>query len=372
MFLIICLFISTIKHKHKKLKTPVTINGDQGYYTAGNKIYSNGKEVMMSGVNWFGFETDTFCPHGLWARNYKDMMNQIKNSGFNSIRLPFSNEMFLKGKTSKGIDFNMNPELKGLNPLSIMDLIMNYAQKIGLKIILDRHRPDSKGQSSLWYSQSCSETQWVADLVMLAKRYKGNQALIGFDLHNEPHDDACWGCNNKYKDWKMAATLAGNAILKANPGILIVVEGIQVYQGNWYWWGGNLMGVKDSKIILDVPNKVVYSTHDYPNSVSWQAYFDQSNYPKNLDSIWDKFWGYIVKDKIAPVLIGEFGSKLIDSKDKAWFNTLINYIKVNKLSYTFWSWNPNSGDTNGLLKDDWKTIDSNKLAALKSIQYPLI
>ncbi|OYY76284.1 MAG: hypothetical protein B7Y61_18450, partial [Rhizobiales bacterium 35-66-30] len=43
--------------------------------TSGNQIVdANGNSVQIGGVNWFGFESDTMSPHGLWTRGYKDMM----------------------------------------------------------------------------------------------------------------------------------------------------------------------------------------------------------------------------------------------------------------------------------------------------------
>ena len=53
---------------------------DSGYYhTYENKIINeSGEIVRITGVNWFGMETDTFAPHGLWIRGYKEMMDQMK------------------------------------------------------------------------------------------------------------------------------------------------------------------------------------------------------------------------------------------------------------------------------------------------------
>jgi endoglucanase len=39
--------------------------------------------------------------------------------------------------------------------------------------------------------------------------------------------------------------------------------------------------------------------------------------------------------------------------------------------WTFWSWNPNSGDTGGILKDDWQTVDTVKDGYLASVKAPL-
>ena len=74
-----------------------------------------------------------------------------------------------------------------------MDRIITHAGKIGLKIILDRHRPDASGQSPLWYTTEYPESRWIEDWKILAARYKGDSTVIGADLHNEPRGPACSG-----------------------------------------------------------------------------------------------------------------------------------------------------------------------------------
>ena len=44
-----------------------------------------------------------------------------------------------------------------------MDAIIYGASERGLKIILDRHRPTSRAQSELWYTDMVSEEQWIAN-----------------------------------------------------------------------------------------------------------------------------------------------------------------------------------------------------------------
>ena len=111
-----------------------------------------------------------------------------------------------------------------------------------------------------------------------------------------------------------------------HPGWLIVVEGIESYNGDFYWWGGNLMGAGSSPVVLSVANRVVYSAHDYPASVYNQPYLSAANYPSNLPSIWDAHWGYLKKNNIAPVLLGEFGSRLQTTSDQQWFNSIVTYL----------------------------------------------
>jgi hypothetical protein len=43
---------------------------------------------------------------------------------------------------------------------------------------------------------------------------------------------------------------------------------------------------------------------------------------------------------------------------------------ADSFSWTFWSWNPNSGDTGGNRKDDWMTVDTVKDACLMSVKAP--
>src|SRR5262249_27966514 len=148
-------------------------------------------------------------------------------------------------------------------------------------------------------------------------------------------------------DWRLAAERAGNKILAANPNLLIVVEGIEQVGSNFYWWGGNLRSAGANPVRLPVSNQLVYSIHDYPKTVHDQAWFHDPSYPNNLAPLWDATWGYLIKDQTAPVLIGEFGTKDVDPSDKTWFHTLAGYIQTTSASFTYWSWNPDSGDTGG-------------------------
>ena len=353
--------------------------------TSGNQIVdSAGHTVQIAGVNWFGFESSTFAPHGLWTRGYKDMMDQMVDLGFNTIRLPFSSEMLHTTAAPNGIDFNKNPDLQGLSALQIMDKIVDYAGQLGLKIILDHHRSNAGAGTSdngLWYDSQYTQAAWINDWKMLAARYADDPAVIGADLHNEPYNGT-WGGGGA-NDWALAAETAGNAIGTVNANWLIFVEGVGTYKGESYWWGGNLMGVRDRPIDLALDDKLVYSAHDYPNSVYKQPWFQGADFPANLPAKFDQMWGYIYKEGIAPVWIGEFGTKLVDPKDAPWLEAITSYLGgdfnndgTSDLaagqkgpSWTFWSWNPNSGDTGGILTDNWTGVNQTKMGYLTPIEY---
>jgi hypothetical protein len=213
---------------------------------------------------------------------------------------------------------------------------------------------------------------------MLAGRYANNPTVIGADLHNEPHGPATWGTGGA-NDWRLAAQRAGNAILAVNPNWLIVVEGVESGPSGNYWWGGNLSAAGQYPVQLNVPGRLVYSPHDYPASVYPQSWFSAANYPNNLPAVWDANWGYLYKQNVAPVLLGEFGTKLQTASDQQWLAALVNYLGATQPdgqpqgpSWTYWSWNPNSGDTGGILADDWRTVNAAKVNAVRSIQFGTI
>ncbi len=331
----------------------------------GALVDATGKPVYLAGVNWFGFETAAFAPEGLDIRNYQDMLNQMAHLGFNTIRLPYSNQLFDSASVPTGINYALNPDLRGLQGLALMDKIVAGAQKAGLSVILDQHRPDASDRSALWYTAQVPASRWINDWVMLAQHYRNSPNVIGADLHNEPQNPATWGYGNPATDWRLAAERAGNAILAVNGNWLIIVEGIQTYHGDSYWQGGNLEGARKYPVRLSRPQQLVYSPHDYGPDVYPQGWFHAPNFPKNLPGIWWKYWGYLTAEQSVPVYVGEFGGRSVGTDaDGQWQRSIIAYIAQHHISYTYWSWSPDSQDTGGLLESDWKTVYRTKIAIL--------
>ena len=78
-------------------------------------------------------------------------------------------------------------------------------------------------------------------------------------------------------------------------------------------------------------------------------------------------WGYIYKQNIAPVYIGEFGTNLTDPKDAPWLEAITSYLAGDLdnngttdipagdkgVSWTFWSWNPELRRHRRHPADDW-------------------
>jgi endoglucanase len=71
--------------------------------------------------------------------------------------------------------------------------------------------------------------------------------------------------------------------------------------------------------------------------------------------------------------LGEFGTLLADTSDQQWLGTLTNYLGtgVSGINWAYWSLNPNSGDTGGILQNDWLTVNTAKQNYLNPIEFPL-
>ena len=352
----------------------------------------------MDSTNWYGAEGTAQDPQGLWNRGYQSMLDQILAQKFDTVRLPFSQdtlhstatvttasngELYLNGSyMSKTADGGQNGSLAGLTPLQTMDKIVQYADKIGLNIVLDHHRMtagDGGTENGLWYipgSSTYTVQSWQQDWQMLAARFAGDKSVIGADLQNEPYQGT-WG-DGGANDWAAAAQNAGNLVLQKNPNWLIFIEGIQTYAGQSYFWGGNLMGVASHPIALNIPNKLVYSPHDYGPSVANQPWFSDPSYPNNLPSIYDQYWGYIYKNSTAPIWVGEMGGAITSNSQvtqaqatgtQQYLTEITNYMKTggtmttlpvgkSPISWAIFAWNNVNTDVQGIMNSDWQTINT--------------
>jgi endoglucanase len=374
------------------------------WHTSGNQILdSAGNPVRIAGINWYGFETPDEIAHGLWAQDYHAIINDIKALGYNTIRIPFSNQMVEDPIVPQNLSFYnatgpINTDLEGLNALQDLSKIVTYAGEEGLKVILDDHRSEA-GESAeangLWYTSTYTSQDWVNDWVTLAKMFAGNPTVVGFDLRNEPHtpagdtyaQGATWGTGDPSTDVRLAYEQAGNAILAADPGALIFCEGISenpdASASGGYdstWWGGDLAEAGPFPVTLSSPGHVVYSAHDYGPDLFQQTWFNSSTTPASLDAVWNQFWGYLYTAGTAPVWVGEFGTDntAADVESSAagsqgqWFETLVSYLSAHPwMGWTYWALN--GEDSYALLDSNYDPtpVSALKESELQTVQFAL-
>ena len=408
-----------------------------GYlHTEGSDIVAaDGTVVRLAGVNWYGFEGDRMVAGGLDRRTVDEICESIVALGFNHIRLPYCDELIRRNpRVDSGLD--AVPALRGRTALEVMDAVIAGARRHRLRVILDSHRstPGWSAQGNgLWYSRTCSARAWRAGLAAIAERYAGDDTVIGIDLRNEPgspavdekewpgNGGAVWGEPDRLlkpspRDWARAAQNAAAAVLARNARLLILVEGVRgdqagpVFEGaaHLYWPGGNLIGVTRGggrrraprPITLSVPDRLVYSVHDYgPDmfaEMPWCREGSTALTPDACRAVWEQTWGTLARTGVAPVYVGEFGTPnglwppdgaaLRDYGDAQatdpqtrWFRYLVDYVGELGASWAYWALNgtnsagggrdPSQVEGYGLLTPDGRGASNESLLAqLRSIQ----
>jgi len=292
------------------------------YLTAsGSKVYDTlGNKVVLRSVHWWGLDqANTVAMTN--QRAYKTVttagvthigiMDDIKNSGFNSIRLaicidmtgvitgvspkprviapgtalpngtggvetiwngsyidPVKNpDLFYPGTNLSFVEYKRDAngsqsDLVGggvLTAIEILDKVVDYAEYLELRIILDMHSlaPESSnhdGTKGKWYTTATpasagsplldaggtlpssplrSETQTIAAWVLLANRYRNRPTVCAFDIINEPWNTT-WDRNpnlNVYNTslvsyYERVGAAIRDPALGNNPDVMLILEGV--------------------------------------------------------------------------------------------------------------------------------------------------
>lgn len=318
-------------------------------HTSGQWIVdSNGTRVHLNAFNWYGAEGTDFVVEGLEAQPLASIVSTIKGLGFNVVRLPFSNQMVETNPVVGNYALTANPSMEGESALTIYDQVVAALSNAGIMVILDNHMSNAgwccstTDNNELWYNSSYPQANWVADWQTMAQRYQSNPWVIGADLRNEPRSPATWG-GSASTDWHAAAELGGNAVLSVNPGMLIFVEGVS--------YAGDLSGVANLPVQLNVANQLVYEAHDYG---FWYSGF--TSYSNYVSTITPK-WGYLVTGaNPQPLWIGEFGtcdtaSTCVTSENAAdlgyWFTAMTSFVEDYGINWSYWAINGTTESGNG-------------------------
>ncbi len=376
----------------------------------------NGNPVWITGCNWFGYNVGSQVFDGVWSQNMHKMLNEIADHGFNLLRVPMSTEILLQWKNGDPdpmIKINEweNPELTvegvvGGTPMYSFDIwnkAVEWCRENGMKIMIDIHSAttaSSGHQVPLWYDNNFSTDDWLEALEWFADYYKDDDTIIAIDLKNEPHGKndgqgmAIWDDSTAENNWKYAAERGAAAVLGKNPNLLVVVEGIEVYPkfeegGTWNsppvdysrypysdfhgaWWGANFRGAREYPVDLgEHQSQLVYSPHDYGPLVYAQTWFEKDFTTQTLlDDYWYDTWAYLIEEKISPLLMGEWGGFIDEQHDptgnnKKWMQLLRDYMIDKHIHHTFWCFNENSGDTGGLVYDNFGKWDEEKYEFVK-------
>jgi endoglucanase len=332
-------------------------------------VDAHGARFKLAGVNWYGAESATLVPDGLDVSPLGAIARLIRDMGFNSVRVPWCNELVARNPVVAEADVAANPELTGKTVLEVLDSVVEALAGEGLVVVLDNHRSrgdwccDTYHGDGLWYTEEYPEEVWLQHWREMTERYLAQPAVIGMDLRNELRAQlapgvpaACVDCNNptadcvcEYarwgpntgtdRDWASAAERGAEAILQVNPSLLIFVEGADY--ASW-------LGASYRPIRLSVPDRLVYSVHKYSFNYDGDCAAWTANANSNA--------GFVLaagQASTAPLWLGEFGISHSNT-DNAWWTCIMQYMADTDLDWAYWALNgtqgPGYGRTDGGLE----------------------
>lgn len=277
--------------------------------------------------------------------------------------------------------------------IAVVDRMAVAAAKVGLRIIIDNHTNEAghgerdnwgaQQKNGLWYDLgggsdgtdgggnpgTVTDARFLADWQSVARHFAGNQTIIGYDLRNEPADwpgMSVWGGGSD-RDIKAMYTRVGDAILAIDSAKLIIIEPPT----------SNFRGPRKYPPTLAVPNKLVYSVHEYPTEISGQKISSGPELVKRMN----EQWGWVYNENIAPIFVGEMGSSMKSKQSKAWAATIVPYLNGTgpgalqvpaggqAASTDWWAWGYLPGQNpEGSLEEDWKTPRPDQLAVYSKLR----
>ncbi|EGS19001.1 uncharacterized protein CTHT_0056210 [Thermochaetoides thermophila DSM 1495] len=331
-------------------------------------VDQTGRRFKLASINWYGGSDELFVPGGLDTRHRDEIALAIRRMGFNSVRLPYSDEMVIENPVVENKTVAANPDLLGARALDVFIAVAEALTVQGIAVIVNNHITratwccgldlcDTGWANDYLPKSICrvrqTEEEWIQHWKTVMSRVVNNSLVIGADLRNEVR--GLWG-TMPWKKWAAAAEKAGNALLKLNPNWLIIVGGTES--------NNDLSGVAKRPIMLAVPNRVVYEAHVY----SWSGWgsiegsYSRRSYESFARSM-RKNWAYLLEGDVAPVWVGEFGAPDHPNKGDAnyWAN-LVRFLKEVDADFGYWALNPrkvnrkkDEREMYSLVEDDWMT-----------------
>ncbi len=356
---------------------------------------ADGKAVTLGlGVNWGGAQQDEMLPYGLDRLPRAEIIARITGWGMSHVRFPFAlgtivnPDGSLKTAPAKASRLAANPDLTGLTPWGVYQVITEDMTAAGLYVIPNQHLLyqgwccSDTDDNGFWYNDNWGAATFISTWAMVAERFRDNP-LVGYDIHNEPRKATIggqvrtptWGDGNGASDFRQMYQVIANRIRAVSPGALCFCEGLGyaadlTKAGTHPVTGGN----------------IVYSAHDYswfhPSGQAQAAYSAQM----------DGNCGYLARQGIAPVWIGEFGCNTDEPSGAlhtGWLPRFLAWAEARPLAGACW-WELSATNVLGtepstnqvkmtagsregfglMAGQDWKGSQTDVLAMLKPLAGP--
>ncbi|HUX61691.1 MAG TPA: glycoside hydrolase family 5 protein [Ignavibacteriaceae bacterium] len=226
----------------------------------------------------------------------------IKNSGLNSIRIPFDYRLFLS-ESHPGINYDTG--------FKLLDRVIGWCKENNIWVILDLHcAPGGQTGDNIdngwgypFLFESTSSQQLTADLwKKIADHYKNEPDVIGYDLLNEPIAPY-FNTEKLNKQLEPVYKKIVSAIREVDKNHIVFLGGAQ--------WDSNFK-------VFGKPfdSKSVYTFHKY-----WSD---------TTQSVIQEYVDFRNKNNV-PVWLGESG----ENTDK-WISSFKNLLEKNNIGWCFW------------------------------------
>lgn len=312
----------------------------------------------IKGINWFGGDNGNHVPEGLWNNPMKYYFDFLSENSINSIRVPFSFETYkMLGEYPNPAVVGADPSLQGKTIRDIFHTMFYMAHDYNMTILLDFHTIKGVITEYPYLLPDVSSVTTQDVLVNIAREFAKYPNLLGIDIKNEPHGAITW------EQWSGYCREAVQRITMEAPEFngLIFIEGIQSEE-NHSAWGGSFSGMGSFMDDLLRDDRVVLSPHVYGVSVRGSVATTEGF------SDFETWFGFLNKKYDNPIVIGEQGGMFIGD-DIPWHYRIRDYlISIDSRDAYYWCLNPTSIDTGGILLDDWRTPNREKIDFMNDLQ----
>lgn len=177
--------------------------------------------------------------------------------------------------------------------LEDLDKVLEACGRYGIKVVVDMHSPVGgryENRDMAIFHEPLYQDRWVAHWERIARRYKGNRVVWGYDLVNEPVQNK--PSPEGVADWLGAQVRAAKAIRAIDREVPIFIE-----SDEW----DSARGFRNLDPV-DVPN-VIYQVHMYePGQFTHQGVHDSPTGVSYPGKIGDKEWNKeALRQVLAPV-----------------------------------------------------------------------
>ncbi|AHL74695.1 cellulase [Stutzerimonas stutzeri] len=292
-------------------------------------VVSDGSGIDLVGVNFGSGVFDPGTVPGIYNKGYtyadESYYKRHAGLGFKLVRLGFLWER---------IQPKLGTELDAAE-LGRIKQSLDYAQKYGIKVILDMHNY-YRYYGKVINSPEVPRAQFAETWRKIAVQVSKHPALYGYGLMNEPYNTG----NNL---WPQTAQAAGQAIRKVDPTKWIMIAGDR-YSSAFHWQKYNTQLINDPWM-RDPKNNLVYEAHQYLDSDYSGTYRNRAEtFAPNLGVERVKPWVEWLKKNKLRGYIGEHGIPDFSPSAVVATDKLLAYLAENCIPSTYWAAGPRWGE----------------------------